>query len=108
MTIKVEAGAVAVAIVPSRIATGQGWPSQMAPLTTKTAAMNDSTSVTITTCRPMRWNNENSNTDPTENKIKPRATSLRTPSEPPTGVRYLWRRALIAIRVVAASARTLW
>lgn len=34
--------------------------------------------------------------------------SLRTPSEPPTGVRYLWRRALIAIRVVAASARTLW
>ena len=34
--------------------------------------------------------------------------SLRTPSEPPTGVRYLWRRALIAARVVAASARTLW
>lgn len=78
MTMRVDAAAVSVAIAPSSSATFQPCPSARAPMMTIAAAMVDWDRVIRSTAGPMARTRSNSNTEPMEKRISPRATSLNT------------------------------
>ncbi len=78
ITISVEAGAVAMAMEPSSREACQLWPSASIAVLTRIAASRDSARVTRSTLSPTVCTRWRSKMDPTENRINPRATWLKT------------------------------
>lgn len=80
ITIRVEAGAVAMAMAPSSSATGHGCPRTSIATVTNPPASTLSVAVTWSIAGPATRTRRISKIDPMENRISPSATSLKTSS----------------------------